>query len=171
MIETYTARFILTPQVLADAVRLAQPRSRLLLLTSLVGFAAIGVFEIVVNGVWWLGALALVFGVAMSFAVWTGAYQRWSFGRIMKGVAGETHEYTATGDGLHLSGPIGISTAVWSSLTEVRADERTVILMRGKVLACYVPASAFASAAERDAFVAFCRAHVSEAASAVASGR
>ena len=45
----------------------------------------------------------------------------------------------------------------WTSLTEVRANTRTVLFVRDRLLLAYAPAESFVTSTERDAVVAFSR--------------
>jgi hypothetical protein len=60
-------------------------------------------------------------------------------------------------DGILWQGPQGTSHIPWSSLTEVRSNERTVIFVGDRLLLAYAPAASFASAAEQAEVVAYSR--------------
>ena len=54
-------------------------------------------------------------------------------------------------------------TIPWSSLTAVRADTKTVIFVRDRLLIFYLPADAFRSEAEQSAFVEAARERIATA--------
>ena len=65
-------------------------------------------------------------------------------------------------DLVRMEGDLGSVEIPWASLTEVRADSRTVILVRDRMLAGYVPSTAFRSRDEQAAFVRFAGERVTE---------
>lgn len=159
MTETFTLRFAITPTAMTDAARLHQAtfmlRYRIVAaVVMVVGVVvALAVDESV--GLW-----LATFGFLLLATTWLQVLDRLLYRNRGRGVMGAIVEYVVDDGGILTTGPLGTRTLDWSALTDVRANSRTVIFGRDRVLAGYVPTSAFASAAERDAFVAFARARV-----------
>jgi hypothetical protein len=59
--------------------------------------------------------------------------------------------------GILWEGPLATSNIPWTSLTEVRSNERTVLFVRDRLLVAYAPAASFATAEEQAEVVAFSR--------------
>ncbi len=72
-------------------------------------------------------------------------------------------ELEISDDGLLWQGPQGTSHVPWSSMTEVRSNERTVVFVRDRLLLAYAPAASFASAAEQAEVIAFSRERIAAA--------
>lgn len=81
----------------------------------------------------------------------------------MPGVLGEAIELDIGDDGIHCQGPLGTSHVPWSSLTEVRSNESTVIFVRDRLVAAYAPAASFSGAAEQAEVVAYSRDRIAAA--------
>ena len=60
-------------------------------------------------------------------------------------------------EGIFWEGPQATSHVPWTSLTEVRSNERTVLFVRDRMLIAYAPAASFATAEEQAEVVAFAR--------------
>ena len=81
--------------------------------------------------------------------------QRWMIARQARSLLGKRSEVTVSPAGLHFVGELATMDIPWSSLTEVRSNTRTVIFVRDRVLAGYIPASAFQAPAEQAELVRF----------------
>ena len=70
--------------------------------------------------------------------------QRWMINRNAGSLMGQRTDVTFDATGIRMVGELGSSDVPWSVLTAVRADDRTVIFVREKVLAAYLPATSLA---------------------------
>ena len=77
-----------------------------------------------------------------------------------RGVMGEKCTYLIDDLGVHYQHPLGSGDMPWSAVTDVRVNDKSITFGRDRVLAAYIPTGAFGTQSERDAFVAFARAHV-----------
>jgi len=73
------------------------------------------------------------------------------------GLLGQTTEVVVDDKGVRFENPLGSSFIPWATVTTVKSNARTVALFRGRALVGYIPAVAFASAAEQASIVAFAR--------------
>jgi hypothetical protein len=86
------------------------------------------------------------------------------FGRRQaRSVLDQTIELTLGDDGISWDGPTGTAHFPWIAITDVRANARTVIFVRDRLLLAYAPASAFASAGERAAAIVYSRRQIADA--------
>jgi hypothetical protein len=157
--ERYTVTFRVTPELMLRALRLHQAvffqRLRAVLSVVAILGVAIAVGVNVQVGV----TIAVIAGLILA-TTWVQFFDRWLLSKSGRGYVGEMLTYDADDRGLHYDGPLGSGTLAWSALTAVRADDQTIAFGRDRVLAAYIPVSAFASAAEHDAFLAFASAHI-----------
>lgn len=159
MPESFRLEYTIEPSTLIDATRLQQSEflARYRVITAAVGLGGVLVAVLYdpVNG------LAIVAGaVALLVLTWTHAADRWLARYRGRSIIGSQTVYVVDDVGIHYEHPLGSGLLPWSALTTVRANDQTVVLSRDRVLAAYVPTSSFASAAEREAFIAFARAHI-----------
>ena len=89
--------------------------------------------------------------------------QKWLLARQARSMLGRRTTVTVDAELVRMEGDLGSVEVPWTSLTEVRADERTVILVRDRMLAGYIPSKAFRSGDEQAAFVRFAGERVAEA--------
>jgi hypothetical protein len=66
-------------------------------------------------------------------------------------------------EGIAWNGPTGTGHIPWTAITEVRANARTVLFVRDRLLVAYVPASAFSLAEERAGVIAYSRRQIANA--------
>jgi len=83
--------------------------------------------------------------------------------RRFRSVLDEPIQLSLGQDGILWEGPQATSHVPWSSLSEVRANERTVLFVRDRILLAYAPAASFASAAERAQVIAYSRERIAAA--------
>ena len=159
MTETYAVRFEITPATLTEATRLLQATflSRFRLLMAV--FVVVG-GVIALSGDPSLGVTIAGFAVLMLATTWMQFLDRWLFKTRARGFVGGIAEYVVDDVGAHYKNPLSSGTIPWSSLTKVMSNEKMIVFARDRVAVAYFPTTAFASAAERDAFLTFARAHV-----------
>jgi YcxB-like protein len=109
-----------------------------------------------------IGLWMLFFGLLSLALTWIHTLDAWILRRSGRGYIGEMTEYLADEQGIHYSGPIGSGLVPWSRITSLRVNAKSIAFGRDRVLAAWVPTNAFDSPAERDAFVAYARAHVTD---------
>ncbi len=157
----YVIRFTQSFDTAVEAGKFVQAR---LLQTYYLLFGAgiaIGALASVLDLYW--GFFVLLFSGLMllmaRFYVWDRLFGR----RRVRSLLDHPIELDIDSDGVVWHGPTGTSHIPWSSLTDVRTNERTVIFVRDRVLVAYAPTSAFASAAELANVVAFSRDRIGSA--------
>jgi hypothetical protein len=107
-----------------------------------------------------LGAVLVV--LASAFLVLSAPLQRAAMSRQARSMLGRRTRVTIDDTAVRMSGDLGSVEIPWSSVTDVRASDRTVILVRDRLLVGYVPSSAFDSPAEQAAFVRFAAQRVAD---------
>jgi YcxB-like protein len=110
-----------------------------------------------------LGLFVLIFSALVLLTTRLDVLDRLFGRRRARSVLDQPIELNFDDDGIVWHGPQGTSHVPWSSLTEVRSNERTVIFVRDRLLVAYAPASAFANDAERADVIAFSRDRIAAA--------
>ena len=107
-----------------------------------------------------LGAVLVL--AATAFLALGPQLQKWLLARQARSMLGRRTTVTVDDELVRMEGDLGSVEVPWTSLTDVLADERTVILVRDRMLAGYIPSSAFRSRDEQAAFVRFAGDRVAE---------
>jgi hypothetical protein len=156
-----TFTFTTSAQAAVDARRLVNARANRthLLVDSL--FLFVGGALIVAGQ--WIGVPIAIVAATLLTASQLQVVQRWMVGRNAGSLMGRRTDVTFDATGIRMVGELGSSDVPWSVLTSVRADERTVIFVRGSVLAAYLPATSFAGPDEQRALVRFADERLTEA--------
>jgi Bacterial PH domain len=121
----------------------------------------IGAFVSFIN--LFVGLFILIFSALMLITTRLAMLDRLVGRRRARSVLGEPIQLQIGDDGIDWQGPQGTSHVPWSSLTEVRSNERTVIFIRDRLLLAYAPVTSFATAAEEAEVVAYSRARIAAA--------
>lgn len=155
----YRISYTVSVDGLVDAARLAHSgtRNRILLLAAAA--AVVGLVFLVVSPTG-SGLLLVFFGVVMTLLLVLRAPERWYVGRRAGSVVGTPVRLVIDVDGVEATTPAASGRIAWSGLTHVRADERSVVLLGGRVLASWAPADALGSPERREEIVAFARARI-----------
>ena len=95
--------------------------------------------------------------------------QRWLIARTGRSLLGKQTEVTVGADGFQFSNEVATSYVPWSSLTAVRSNTCTVLFLIDRVIAGYIPASAFSSPSEQADVVRFVQERIADK-SRVSSG-
>lgn len=162
MTETYAVQWEITPGVISDAARLHQATFLARYRALMAGLAIVGlVLSVTVD--WALGFTLALTAIILLAMTWAEFLDHWLYRIRGRGVLGGTSRVELGDDGIHYVHPLGSGVMAWSPLTDVRANGQSIVFSRDRVMAAYVPTSAFASPAERDAFLAFARSHVKPA--------
>jgi hypothetical protein len=77
--------------------------------------------------------------------------------RRLRSLLGRTMELALRDDGIAWVGPLSSGHIPWSSVTEVRANSRTVLFMGDRLVLVYAPAASFASVDEQSAVIEYAR--------------
>jgi hypothetical protein len=157
-------RFTITPDVVLDARRAWLPGLYAGYRIVMGVVVLIGLVLGTIGGDWSVGLPVVLFGLLMLLWTWFRGFDRWLMRTQSRGIIGGTMAYALDDAGIHYSNPMSGGLIRWSGLTRVRATDKVIALGRDRVLVAYVPTSAFRSAADREAFLAFARAHVGSSA-------
>lgn len=153
---THVIRYEITAQGAVDANRTAQ--ARFLTGYRLVCLVAIGVAGLI--------AATLDLGLGLTIAVVaslllattaTTALDRLLVRRNARSVLGGTTELSLDAQGITFSSPLSSGTMPWSSLTTVRASERSIVWMCDRLFLAWAPTSAVGTPEDVAAVVAFSR--------------
>lgn len=162
-VPPFTLRYELTPDVFLDASALAQAGIFRLIRVAIVGLVAVAVFIAAVAfllddlSLLWFTVFILVMA-GLVFALTQGRWlMRWSMRRSAGSMLGGMAEVVVDNEGITTVTPLGKGSVGWSQLTGVRENERTVLFVRDRLPAAFVPAAAFDSPDLRTAVVQFAR--------------
>ncbi len=108
-----------------------------------------------------IGALFVI--GALVFLAFDRPIRRMILGYRSRSMIGQRTLVRVDDDAIHASNDLGSVTIPWSSLTAVRADAKTVILVRDRILIFYLPADSFRSEADQSAFVEAARERITNA--------
>jgi hypothetical protein len=109
------------------------------------------------------GIFILMFSALMLITTRLAVLDRLIGQRRARSVLDQPIELDIGDDGIVWHGPQGTSHFPWSSLTEVRSNEGTVIFVRDRLLIAYAPAASFSGAAEQAEVVAYSRDRIAAA--------
>jgi hypothetical protein len=159
MTTSHTVTYEITPAAIHDAIRLHTAsfvaRFRVVMLTAVL----VGVFvTFAINRT--LGLFIVFSATLFLISTWVPFLDRTIIRNRGRGVMGEKSTYVLDDLGIHYQHPLGSGDMPWSAVTDVRINDKSITFGRDRVLAAYIPTSAFATPGDRDAFVAFARAHV-----------
>jgi hypothetical protein len=155
-LPSYRVNYVISADAFIDASRLAQApmRARILLLCAVVAVAGLVVLVLVPGGP---GLALVLFAVILTALTVARAPERWVVGRRAGDVIGGSVSMVIGADGISVATSMAEARIAWSALSEIREDEKTVVFLRGRLLASYAPAAAFGSPERRAEIVAFAR--------------
>ena len=104
-----------------------------------------------------VGILILVFCGLMLIMTRLDLLDRFVGRRRFRSVLDQPIQLSLGEQGIFWEGPQATSNIPWTSLTEVRSNERTVLFVRDRILIAYAPSASFANAEEQAEVVAFSR--------------
>ena len=161
--DRYRIQYEMTAETAVAAMKLAHTSTfRLVWIAAFVALA-VGVVCLLVDFVF--GAVIMVSLGAATALVGFNPVQHWLARREGRGVMGDVHEIRLGEDSLHYETPIGTGLIPWSSITDIRENDRIVLFMRDRVPLAYVPGSAFETPAQRGEFVGYARERIGAAGS------
>lgn len=110
-----------------------------------------------------LGLQIVLFSAAMLLMARFAVMDRLFARRRMRSLIGRTMELVLSDDGIAWTGPVSSGHMPWASVTEVRANSKTVLFIGDRLLLAYAPADAFATPDDRADVVAYSRRQVAAA--------
>ena len=130
----YRISYTVSVDSLVDAARLAHSgtRNRILLLAAAAAVVGLAFLVLAPTG---SGLVLVFFGVAMTLLLVLRAPERWFVGRRAGSVIGTPVRFVVDDDGIEAMTPAATGRLAWSGLTDVRADERAVVFVSGRVMA------------------------------------
>jgi hypothetical protein len=157
----HSIRFEITPSFIDEAFRLHQSTVIAGYRVLAVLIAAAGVV-LAVAGMQPIGVGLAFAGVLLLLTTWARPLDRWLYSRGNRGLVGTTCQYDFDDQGIQYATALGTGLLPWSSLTEIRANERVIVFRRDRYMAASAPTSAFASRAECTDFLVSARARLTE---------
>ena len=108
-----------------------------------------------VTGVW-------TFAIGAIFVALAGTefLDRWRVKRSAKSLINSKASFTFSDNGIDADTVSGSGHVPWSNVTELKRDQRVMIVMGGRAPVCWIPARAFATAADADALADFIAGHL-----------
>jgi hypothetical protein len=163
-----TFQFVTTIQASLDARALSYD-ARLNRLGLIAGALAV-LIGLGLAALGYLFGLVIAIGAALFFlSRRLQPIQRWLIARNGRSLLGKPTEVTVGADGFQFSNEVATTNVPWSSLTAVRSNTRTVLFLIDRVIAGYIPASAFSSPSEQADVVRFIKERIADE-SRVSSG-
>lgn len=158
---THVIRYVVSFDGALDAGRLFQARFyRWYVVALIVGLLA-GV-AVVLSGRGF--GLSIVLTCATLLLMAHFAVMDRMFGRRkLKSLIGGTTELVLSNEGIAWTGPLSSGHMPWMSITEVRANRRTVLFVGDRLLLAYAPAASFVTSAAQAEVVAYSRRQVAAA--------
>ncbi len=150
----------------SSAIRRSAPRSSPSLSARYAfgaGTAAAALIAILVPGLRVVGLSVALFCALMLLTARFAVMDRIAARRQIRSVLGQPIQLNIREDGILWQGPTATSLVPWNSLTEVRANEQTVLFIGDRLLLASAPAAALASPAERAEVVAYSRSRIEAA--------
>jgi hypothetical protein len=111
---------------------------------------------LVLYGLWFGLAIAL-FCAALLVMARLAVMDRLVARRRVKSLIGRRVELALDDDGIAWNGPISTGQMPWASVTEVRANVKTVLWIGDRLLLAFAPAQCFATPDQRDEAIAYSR--------------
>lgn len=165
----YLIRYPFSFETAVEAGRFFQARQIRLYYTLLIaGLLVGGSLMLFLPGTWTVGLWIALTCAALLLMAQFNVMDRLVGRRRVRSLIGGTVELTFNEDGIAWAGPQWSGSAPWTSVTEVRTNTRTVLFVADRILLCFAPADAFASADEQADVVEYSRRQIGLAA---ATGR
>jgi len=117
-----------------------------------------------------LGYLLVIFGVLFLFIGQATPFQRWLVTRHQGALLGQPATVDIDDDGIQFATPLTTSHVPWSTITSLRVSDRSIVFYRDRTAIGYLPAAAFNSDVERQAFVAYARRQAASSRAAARNG-
>jgi hypothetical protein len=153
----YRGKWVLSVDDYVAATRLLQRNFNRFGTAAGVIALALGLTTAVIFGDVVAGLLAIVAGAGALLVASTPLFDRWRAARLTRSVVGDEVGFIIDAEGISGTMVTGTSRVSWSAVTEIRSDERVIVVMRDRIPIAWMPTSAFASRAEREAVLAFMR--------------
>jgi hypothetical protein len=158
----YRVSYPVTADAAIDAARLAMaPLRRRMTFVSL-GALVFGVV-LCLAGDWTFGPAIVMFGLlTLALTILRGP-ERWLVNRRGRSLLGGSAELVFRDEGVDFATPQASGRVAWSALTEARDDERSVILLRDRILVGYAPVVSFGPPERRAEIVDYIRERITTA--------
>jgi hypothetical protein len=157
---TYRVSFTVTVDDVVAYLRLAQRT------LNLIG-AVLGLFGIVVgivSGLALADAVTGVWLVVLGLVIFAGAttefLDRWRARRVARSILGTESIFTFDETGIAAQTVTGSGRVPWSAVTELKKNDRLMLIRRDRLMVAWIPTRAFGSAEEQTAVEALIRNHI-----------
>jgi hypothetical protein len=104
-----------------------------------------------------LGYLFVISGVLFLFLGQAAPLRRWQVRRHRGALLGQPVTVDVDESGMQFATPLTTSHVPWSTITSLRVSDRSILFYRDRTPLGYLPAAAFNSDTERQAFVEYAR--------------
>ena len=156
---SWTLRFVTTDRVVLDAWATRGNLRLGTFWTAALGVDIVLGVLVAVRG-YTLGYLLVIIGVLLFLYSYVEPVLLWRIRRRAGDSLGRELTVRIDADALRSENELGSGRIPWSTMTAVVVTDRIVAFVRGRRPVAYVPSSAFADEAERDAVIAFVRARI-----------
>jgi hypothetical protein len=131
-----------------------------------VGLATFGVVLLPFERSTGIGIVFVLMGLFLLGLLHIPTFNQRGARRAMGDLAGTVVRHQLGADGIHSASDLSTGFTPWSTLTGIRMNPDYLVMMRDSRLVSWVPLRAFGTSVERDAWIAFARAHIGRGASA-----
>jgi hypothetical protein len=159
---TFRVRFVITPDTAIDASRLLQARVRRAYDLAATGGIVLGLGVALLADAWF-GTLLVLWGIVVLVMSREKVLARRFVARRGGRAMGGTLELLLGQDGITYRSPGSSGELPWSVLTDVRADDRSVVFVSGRAMSAYAPTAAFETREQCAAAIEFARARIAAA--------
>ena len=159
----FRGTFEISVEDMVDYLRVAQRTLNIFGVGASVVGAAYGVY-VASHGDIPLGVVMVAMGTFLLAASATRFFDRFRARRVGKRILGTTASFVIDEGGIDSNTVAGQAHFPWSAADNISESAQVMILRRGRMTVVWMPKRAFGAPAERDALLAFVRAHVGAAA-------
>ena len=151
--------FVTTAQMSVDAqAALGSPTMQTVHLVGDLAVVAVGAVLAIAGAV--IGYFFVILGLIFLFVSQVAPFQRWRVTHYRRALLNQPVTVDIDDEALRFTTPLMTSAVPWSTLTELRTSDRSVVFLREKSPITYLPTAAFATPADREAFVEYARARI-----------
>jgi ABC-type multidrug transport system fused ATPase/permease subunit len=151
--------FVTTAQMSVDArAALGSPTMQTVHLVGDIALIAVGAALAVAGAV--VGYFFVILGLIFLFLSQVAPFQRWLVNRYRRSLLNQPVTVDIDDEALHFATPLATTTIPWSTITQLRATDRSIVFLRDGSPITYLPTAAFPTPADREALIEYARARI-----------
>ncbi|MEX2547440.1 MAG: YcxB family protein [Chloroflexota bacterium] len=159
----YEIEFEMTADGIAEASRLFQRRQYLLIGAAGIFELGIALLLVAIGADIVIAIMVAVVGLFSLALTQTPVILKWRIGRMARSILGTTAKAEIDSTGFKFTNSQSSAHIEWNGLTDVRENDKIVLLVRDRRPYAWIPAAAFGTPERREEIVSFMRAHIAAA--------